>query len=694
MPSLRDETMNSRQPRVSVSIIAYNNEPYIVQAIESVLMQQTSFPFEILLGEDQSSDRTREIVIDYAERFPDKIRLFLHDHPPGYIHTGGGWNFAHNLKNARGEYVALLDGDDYWIDQCKLQKQVRFLEENPSFQTCFHNVLMKDELNEGTDRVADQNSSKRIYTLEDIVKGNFIYTCSVLFRRDAEFHLPEWYFKCPIGDWPLHVIHARKGNIGYIPDVMGVYRIHKENAWSSKSVLERRQTCYGMIDTLDRFLNYEYHNAIAKRKVEMLLAMLANALEIGDERLVEGFLESLRECRCLKNEDLWKALNLIGRDAYGPDETSGKRIARRIFAFVLKNIKLDELNEEEGERYFFLLSLLISENEEVLSQTGIAGEATSYANKFGYSSFVRLARSLYESNQYDKAIKIIDCLRIEKMSRADGEKYFLLLSRMFVERTDESSERAIEGYVERFAGKFGSSYKIRLMWDLCGSKQYARCLGYLGKLNIDETDPGDEESCFLLLSRLFVETADRSGERKIVSQVDRFVQRFGNSYRMKLARNGYENKQYGKCIRYLGKWRADEIPHGDRADYYLILYYSNKYKHAKAGDIATYAASAIHSIVKKDYVSNLDAYRVASLYADLKEYKKAIRWFNVVIRYNENRKLLPGSYFHLGVIYREMGNSGKSIRSLRTCLKYDPEFKMADSLARQISRKTMGENND
>src|SRR5690606_24113344 len=120
--------------KLSVCIQTYNHAPYIAQALDSVLMQETDFDFEILLGEDESTDGTREICQEYARQHPDKIRLFLNSRENVIYINGrptGRWNFMNNLRHVRGEYVALLDGDDYWTDPRKLQKQVDVLDASP-----------------------------------------------------------------------------------------------------------------------------------------------------------------------------------------------------------------------------------------------------------------------------------------------------------------------------------------------------------------------------------------------------------------------------------------------------------------------------------------------------------------------------------------------------------------------------------
>jgi glycosyltransferase involved in cell wall biosynthesis len=155
--------------RVSVCITTYNHEEFIAQAIESVLMQQTPFEYEILIGEDQSSDNTRDIVLSYKEKYPNKIVIFLHDYPQDYVRINGRKNFVNNLQNARGEYIALLDGDDYWTDPLKLAKQAAFLDNHPDYSTVFHwadwfeNGVMKK-------RLYGPYEIKEFYTVDDLLE--------------------------------------------------------------------------------------------------------------------------------------------------------------------------------------------------------------------------------------------------------------------------------------------------------------------------------------------------------------------------------------------------------------------------------------------------------------------------------------------------------------------------------------------
>jgi glycosyltransferase involved in cell wall biosynthesis len=135
----------SALPLISICITTYNHEAFLAQALDSVLMQQGDFVLEVLVGEDGSSDNTAHIVRDYAARYPDTVRAFFHDpHDKLFINgrQTGRKNFLHNLQQARGEYIALLDGDDYWTDPHKLQKQLAILQDNPRLAACCHPAFM------------------------------------------------------------------------------------------------------------------------------------------------------------------------------------------------------------------------------------------------------------------------------------------------------------------------------------------------------------------------------------------------------------------------------------------------------------------------------------------------------------------------------------------------------------------------
>ena len=209
--------MNNK-PLVSIYCITYNHEKFISQAIESFLMQKTNFPVEIVIGEDCSTDNTRAICLEYKEKFPDKIKLLLPEHNLGMTQ-----NAITTLQSCNGKYIALCDGDDYWTDENKLQKQVEFLEANEDFSICFHavKILINNELiyDYITGEIHD------VTDIYDLAVRNHMHTCSVVFRRNEEVLKKISKFDFVI-DYLLHMLNAQYGKIRKINDLMGVYRVH------------------------------------------------------------------------------------------------------------------------------------------------------------------------------------------------------------------------------------------------------------------------------------------------------------------------------------------------------------------------------------------------------------------------------------------------------------------------------------
>jgi len=250
--------------KVSVLVITHNQAALITEAIDSVLMQEVNFEYEAVVGEDGSTDRTREILVALQAAHPDKIRLLLHEKKLGGIPAK--LNFVKTLAACKGEYVAWLDGDDYWTDPHKLQKQVDFLESHPECAICFHNVLAIDDagsLAPGTICPPDQ---KEISTLEDLLSGNPIPSCSVLFRRGLFDRFPDWYFTLAMSDWPLHIFNAQHGKIGYINEVMATYRVHAGGVWSSKRPSRQLLNMIALLDRVDEHLDFSYKDVIRATK--------------------------------------------------------------------------------------------------------------------------------------------------------------------------------------------------------------------------------------------------------------------------------------------------------------------------------------------------------------------------------------------------------------------------------------------
>ena len=270
--------------KVSILMTTYNQEKFVTQAIDSILMQETSFSYEVVISEDASSDKTRDIVLEFQKRYPDKIRLLLRDRVDAERDRlkgiGGKGGFVNGLKACKGMYVALLDGDDYWTDAKKLQKQVDFLEAHDECVICFHNATILSEAGE-EDALLCPPDQKETSTIEDLLAGNFMFSGSVLFRRGLFDELPGWFNNTRTGDWALHAINAKYGKIGYLNEVMATYRVHAGGFWSLRQRSRQLRTSIEVLDNIDRDLGFKYRGNVRSAKTRFLFELAELYLREG-----------------------------------------------------------------------------------------------------------------------------------------------------------------------------------------------------------------------------------------------------------------------------------------------------------------------------------------------------------------------------------------------------------------------------
>jgi glycosyltransferase involved in cell wall biosynthesis len=248
---------------VSVCVQTYQHEKYIEKCLDSVLMQKTDFPFEIIVGEDESNDQTRDICIKYSETYPEKIKLHLRSRKDVISMNGkptGRFNVVENYKTVTGKYIAICEGDDYWTDPYKLQKQVNYLELNPSAVGCFHNSVTVDENNDVLNNQYFMQTETKVWNQEECLKTlkSSFSTASILFKSSAiKFQLDE-YIK--IGsDFILDILITEHGDLHYLDENMSAYRLHQGGIWQGQA----KQHNY--IITLKRFL-FLYSNSTIKMK--------------------------------------------------------------------------------------------------------------------------------------------------------------------------------------------------------------------------------------------------------------------------------------------------------------------------------------------------------------------------------------------------------------------------------------------
>jgi glycosyltransferase involved in cell wall biosynthesis len=271
----KNSEVMTNSPMVDVAFVTYNHEKYIAQAIESVLMQQTDFKVRMIIGDDCSTDKTQEIIRKYAQKYPYRIKTILLSEHLGLLHKNRVG--IQVLKLCTAKYIALLDGDDYWTDPNKLQKQVDFLENNPDFSICFHNVNVIYEGQSKEIHPFHLKELKSIFTLEDVITSHFIPTCSTMFRARLFSNFPDWFYAIPMGDWLLHVLNAEHGNVGYINEILGVYRVHEGGIWSLRKKADVLKETIRAAHTINAYLGFRY-NKIIKKKISQLHYAIAHIL--------------------------------------------------------------------------------------------------------------------------------------------------------------------------------------------------------------------------------------------------------------------------------------------------------------------------------------------------------------------------------------------------------------------------------
>jgi glycosyltransferase involved in cell wall biosynthesis len=250
-------------PLVSICVQTYQHVNYIEQCIESIIGQRTSFQFEIILGEDESNDGTREICIEYARKYPTLIKLFLRKRKDVLYIDGsptGRFNMLENIKAARGKYIALCEGDDFWIDECKLQKQVDFLESNLDYSLCATNTNILEESSK-QQRIHPIPYQKEWYAGSDLLNTyNFIKTVSVMFRNVQIRNIEDKWQLVPFGDLYLFLVMSEVGKIKILDSVTSIYRVHDSGSWNGIGSIQREhkyQSFYEIIrnDFKDKYKN-------------------------------------------------------------------------------------------------------------------------------------------------------------------------------------------------------------------------------------------------------------------------------------------------------------------------------------------------------------------------------------------------------------------------------------------------------
>ena len=273
-------TNKIRTPKISIMLITYNHEKYIAQAIESILMQETEYDYEINVIEDCSTDRTQEVIMRYVEMFPDIVKPYFNKKNIGYKVTQK--NFYRGFQTLKGDYLAILEGDDYWSSPHKLQKQVGFLEAHPDFALCAHNTIKVYE--DGS-----QQPHRFLYwgqlpdaSVEDVIKLRFFFhTTGIIYRNVFKGVPPPWFRNEWSCDIFIMIAHAQFGKAHHMDEDMAVYRAHAAGRFSTMSLLDGWVFNIGGLRRYNEWLGYRYIIAFSHSIARYCIVVLKQSGKAG-----------------------------------------------------------------------------------------------------------------------------------------------------------------------------------------------------------------------------------------------------------------------------------------------------------------------------------------------------------------------------------------------------------------------------
>lgn len=263
-------------PIVAIRCTAYNHEAYIRDALEGFVMQKTNFPFVAIVHDDASTDGTAAIIREYAEKYPDIIKPIF-ENENQYSKGDGSFTRIMDdaLKSTGAKYIAMCEGDDYWIDPLKLQKQVDFLESHPDYSMCTSNILIEDKSRKKSPSTWNTKSDENLSIRNIILNGGlYIGTGSILMRAAQYYDRPMAVKALHIGDYPLQIYMASVGNVKNLKDITCVYRYMSEGSWTQKNINARNSTNWlnqyfvkeqNLLDTMDKVTNHKYHKYFKER---------------------------------------------------------------------------------------------------------------------------------------------------------------------------------------------------------------------------------------------------------------------------------------------------------------------------------------------------------------------------------------------------------------------------------------------
>lgn len=294
-----------RNPLVSVLVVTYNHEKYIAEALESILAQDfDQDKMEIVIADDVSKDKTIDIIMEYEKQFPNLIKIINNEKNVGITK-----NYKKGFAACTGKYVAVLEGDDYWTSPKKLSIMVDFLENNKACSMVFNRfILSETEAKRYSVQPWPIIEKFQLITVTDLVRDNFIGNFSTcMYRNDLIKKINDDLYEIKVYDWMFNIVIAQNGMIGYLPEVMSLYRLHSSGTWSQKTNEEKIKETITSIESYNEYLNFIYDVEFTEHKNKLLASL--NWIENPNQAPVRLKLKNI--IKMYTPPILWKLAKLL-----------------------------------------------------------------------------------------------------------------------------------------------------------------------------------------------------------------------------------------------------------------------------------------------------------------------------------------------------------------------------------------------
>ena len=260
----------AKEIKVTVICLAYNHERFIAEAIESILMQKTNFTFELLIHDDASTDQTASIIKSYEEKYPSIIRAIYRTEN---MYSKGFKTEEWLIKQSMGQYIAICEGDDYWISEDKLQKQFDYLQQHPNVSLCVHSAKEIDAQTKKLKSYCRPSKKSKFFTVDEVILGDggLFATNSMFFRKQLASNGYAFMDYAPVNDYAYTIMLALQGDVYYLDECLSVYRVNVPNSWTSLNLTKGEayrqhfQKMEEMFVKLNETTNYQYDACINER---------------------------------------------------------------------------------------------------------------------------------------------------------------------------------------------------------------------------------------------------------------------------------------------------------------------------------------------------------------------------------------------------------------------------------------------